>query len=454
VGLRGLFALGVTALTATALPRAAAGNPADVFGLGSRASARAGAVVATSDDFASGYYNPAGLAWAVGKQLTFGAMSAYSNLTIQDRRVGIEEPSMMIVGLTLPAPLGGPLADRLHLGLGMCLPPHSAAHVIAHLPDDPFFPLYDNRTQRVLVLPGAAVKVTDRLAVGMAVNFAATLDGQVLASEGATRALEARIDEQVPSVARINAGVAWRPWHGLSLGAAYRQKFSIPFATAAHTTVAGEPIDVDIAADGLYTPTTVTAGAGWRAPGWEAGAQVDWAHWSAYPGPYVRVSSALPLVGPLAGRLPEVPFTDSIALRAGGEVRFGAPGRVGWALRGGWALETSPVPARQPGVTNLMDGLKNLVAAGFGVSWPKAIGGKPLRVDVHLAAQLVAGRTLHKEIYDGSSTYDPFTSLRDEIEDDTGDPQSLGVQVSNPGFPSIRSGGQVFSGGLTVGVDL
>ncbi|HTM20914.1 MAG TPA: hypothetical protein VL172_10410 [Kofleriaceae bacterium] len=443
----------MTALTA-ASPHRADANPADVFGLGSVASGRAGAVVATSDDFASGYYNPAGLAWAVGKQLTFGAMSAVSNLEIQDRRAGISEPSMMVVGLTLPAPLGGPLTDRLHLGLALCLPPHSAAHVIARLPDEPFFPLYDNRTQRVLVLPGAAVKISDRLAVGAAINFAATLDGAVLASEGATRALEARIDEEVPAVARVNAGVGWRPWRGLAVGAAFRQEFSIPFATVAHTTVAGEPIDVDIAADGLYTPTTITAGAGWRESWWEAAGEVGWAHWSAYPGPYVRVASALPLVGPLAGQLPDVPFRDSLALRAGGEVRFGAPTELGWVLRGGWALETSPVPARQPGVTNLMDGTKNLVAAGFGLRWPRAIGGKPLRLDLHLAAQLVAGRTLRKQIYDGSDTYDPYTSLRDEVEDDAGDPGSLGVQVSNPGFPSIRSGGQVFSGGLTVGVDL
>ncbi len=443
----------MTALTAITAATPATANPAEVFGFGSRAAGRAGAVVATTDDFAAGHYNPAGLAWA-GKQLSFGAASALSNLEIQDRRVGISEPTGMIVGLTLPAPLGGPLADRLHLGLGMWLPPRSAAHVIARLPDEPFFPWYDNRTQRVLVLPGAAVKITDRIAVGAAVNFAATLDGQVLASEGATRALEARIDEEVPSVARLNAGVSWRPWRDLQVGASFRQKFSIPFATNARTNVAGEPINVDIAADGLFTPTTVTAGAGWRAPRFEAAAELGWSDWSAYPGPYVRVTSALPLVGPLAGQLPVVPFEDTLAVRAGGEIRFHDPGAPGYVLRGGWGLETSPVPTRQPGVTNLMDGLKNTVALGAGISLPRAIGGKALRMDIHLMAQLVGRRTLRKEIYDGSDTYDPFTSLRDEVVDDAGDPDSLGVQVSNPGFPTIRSGGQVYSGGLTIGVEL
>ena len=35
----------------------------------------------------------------------------------------------------------------------------------------------------------------------------------------------------------------------------------------------------------------------------------------------------------------------------------------------------------------------------------------------------------------------PFDALRDESTDDPG------VQISNPGYPSIRSGGQVVSGG-------
>jgi hypothetical protein len=71
---------------------------------------------------------------------------------------------------------------------------------------------------------------------------------------------------------------------------------------------------------------------------------------------------------------------------------------------------------------------------------------------VHFQTHLLGKRTLTKTIYDGADDYDPFTSLRDEIEDDNGDPTTLGVQVSNPGYPEIRSSGQVFSGGLTAEV--
>ena len=49
---------------------------------------------------------------------------------------------------------------------------------------------------------------------------------------------------------------------------------------------------------------------------------------------------------------------------------------------------------------------------------------------------------------------DGFDGLRDEVTDDANDPATQGAQISNPGFPTIRSGGQVFAGGLTVEVEL
>jgi hypothetical protein len=44
--------------------------------------------------------------------------------------------------------------------------------------------------------------------------------------------------------------------------------------------------------------------------------------------------------------------------------------------------------------------------------------------------------------------YDPYTSLRDENADVAGN------QISNPGYPSIKSGGELFTAGLTLEVPL
>lgn len=431
---------------AAALPVPAAASPVEVFGFGSRHAGRGGAVSATVTDFAAGYYNPAGLGLGRGKRLSFGTVGARSNLRVDDERVDLSEPIGFIVGVSAPAPLGGPLENLLHVGIGLYVLPRTVTRIIARFPDEPFFPYYDNRTQRVVVLPTVAVRVRPELSFGVGVNVLATLDGRVSASEGATRGLEARVDEQIPPVARINAGALWRPMPGLGVALAFRQEFSIPFATVAETEVAGEPIDLDIRAFGLYTPMQVVGGVSYaRGPG-EIALDLTWGNWSAYPGPYVEVRSELPLVGPLAGVLPEVPYRDTLGITIGGEVSVGPM----WALRGGYGFESSPIPATQTGVTNLLDGPKHRVSAGAGVVLPW--GPRTVRLDFHARAELVGSRTLDKRIAADGEDYDPFTALRDEVADDPNDPATQGAQISNPGYPDIESGGQVYSAGLTVEV--
>ncbi|HEX5061499.1 MAG TPA: hypothetical protein VFV99_19160, partial [Kofleriaceae bacterium] len=73
---------------------------------------------------------------------------------------------------------------------------------------------------------------------------------------------------------------------------------------------------------------------------------------------------------------------------------------------------------------------------------------KKLRVDAHVLVTIVATRTLTKTVYDGKGAYDPYTSLRDE------DPNVSGAQITNPGFPSVKSGGELLSAGLTLTVPL
>ncbi|MCE9576110.1 MAG: outer membrane protein transport protein [Deltaproteobacteria bacterium] len=435
---------------APAISSRAVASPVEVFGFGSRHAAMAGTGVASTDDFAAVYYNPAGLAVGTGTSASFGVQGAVSNLSIDDRRQALTDPVGVVLGLVAPAPLGGPLANRLRLGLGMYILPTSIARVRAHFPDEPFFPWYDNRIQRLVILPGAAVRVSSAITVGAAVNVLAGLGGGIQASEGATRALEARVDEKVPTVARLHAGVTFAPTAALRFGAVYRQRFEVPFATAAKTEVAGEPINLDLRASGQFTPDQVAIGGAWSGSGATVALDLNWSNWSAYPGPFVAVQSELPLVGPLAATLPDVPYKDTFAVRTGGELALGTT-----ILRAGYAFETSPFPARQTGVTNLLDGPKHTIGVGIGFVMPKAAGGKDLRVDLHAQTQVVGHRTITKTIYSGDGTdYDSYKALRDEVTDNPNDPATLGAQISNPGYPGLESGGQVFSAGVTVEVQL
>lgn len=427
----------------------ATASPLDVFGVGSRHAAQAGAGVAAVDDAAAPLVNPAGLARAHGKRFTVGVQGAYASLAVNDRRTGLDEPVGGLFALTAPAPLGGPLAGRLHVGFAMFVLPGSLARIVARFPDEPFYPYYQGRTERMVIVPALAARVTDDLEVGISVNFLAGLAGGIRASEGATRAIEARVDEQVPSIARVIAGVTWRARHDLRLGLAVRQRFDVPFATVARTEVAGEPIDLDLSAHGQFSPAQATAGITWSHGASHVSLDLTYARWSTFEGPFVEVKSALPLVGPLAAALPSVPWHDTFSARTGGELALGDT-----ILRAGYGFETSPVPAAQPGITNLLDGPKHIVAVGLGWQWPRALAGKPLRLDVHAQVQLVGARRLDKRLFADGESGDAFDGLRDEVVDDPNDPATLGVQVSNAGYPSITGGGQVLAGGVTMELGL
>ncbi len=160
--------IGVACLALTLASAPAHASPAEVFGLGSRHAGQAGAGVATVDDVAAPLVNPAGLARSPGKRLSLGALGAWANLRINDRRTGLTDPAGTVLGLTLPAPLGGPLADRVHLGLAMYVLPGSIARIVARFPDEPFYPYYQGRTERLVILPGVGVRVRPGLEVGVA----------------------------------------------------------------------------------------------------------------------------------------------------------------------------------------------------------------------------------------------------------------------------------------------
>ncbi len=411
-------------------------NPMEVLGLTSRHAGRAGAAVGTAADAAALYYNPAGLVVRPGTDLAVGTIGAYSNLARGSERNKLADPVGMQLAMRAPLPLGGSWFGRVIVGIAFHLMPRDVAHVIAPSPEEPFYPYYGDRMSRVVVLPGAAVRFGD-VAVGIAVNVLAGVDGSLEATEGATRAIDARLDEPVPTIARVIAGVSWQATPALRLGAVYRQRFEIPFHTAAKTMVAGEPIDIDLRAGGQFTPHQVAAGASYTSGDHVASLDLTYARWSGYPGPYVRVTSRLPLVGAVPGLTPRVPFEDTLGARLGVESRFGE-----LIARAGYGFELSPVPARQTGVTNLLDGPRHVMALGAGRVWGR------LRVDAHVQLHVVHGRTIEKELHDPDDPYDPFTSLRDE------DVDAEGMQITNPGYPSLDSGGQLISGGLTLEVAL
>jgi long-subunit fatty acid transport protein len=118
---------------------------------------------------------------------------------------------------------------------------------------------------------------------------------------------------------------------------------------------------------------------------------VAWLRWSDWRGPYVTVTSALPLVGSIETAPPHVAFVDGAAVRAGADWTALVRGPWALALRGGYAFESSPLPAGQTG-TQLLDGHKHHLTAGVGVRL--GLFGGEARLDAHGQLALVQGSTV------------------------------------------------------------
>jgi len=77
-----------------------------------------------------------------------------------------------------------------------------------------------------------------------------------------------------------------------------------------------------------------------------------------------------------------------------------------------------------------------------------------LTIDAHFGVHFVGERTYTKHVFGKDEEVVPFQGLRDEVKDSSIDPATQGVQVSNPGYPSIKGGGFVWSASVLVGVEL
>jgi long-subunit fatty acid transport protein len=238
-------------------------NPIEVFGLTSQRAGQANTGVAAADDASALYYDPAGLVASNGGELALGMLGAYSHLAINGDTAKLTDAVGFQLAMRAPLPLGGALQDRFSVGLGLHLLPRNVARIVAPAPDRAFYPYYGDRLSRIVILPGAAVRLGGGLSIGAAVNVLASLNGTIYAADGATRATDARVDQRVPTIARAIAGVQWQATPSLRFGLVYRQRFEIPFSTSAQTIVAGEPIDLDLRASGLFTPHQVAGGVHW-----------------------------------------------------------------------------------------------------------------------------------------------------------------------------------------------
>lgn len=410
-----------SAMILAAAPRAQA-SPLDLFGFGGRSPGLAGTGVATTTDYDAVYLDPAGLADVTRKRATVGVLYGDFRLELGGQPTGTDAPRGLVIGGQVPMPLGGSLRDRVGLGFGFFVPGEAINRVRAPFPGTPTFALLESRSHVVGLMVAVGVRLGPRWSVGLGVNSLAILRGHIdVTTDGAGRFTTQSQQQLLTRFAPI-AGARWK-WRptvdlGLVARAPSRSDYDLEVTNDLTDVLPLSLPLIRIAGTAQYDPAQVAVEAAWRAaPSTTLTAHLAWHHWSAYP---------LPTQNPVTGDPPQAEpgFHDTAVPRAAVEhVRAAAGGQL--ALRAGYAFLWSPSP-EQRGKQSLIDNDRHELAAGVGLAWPgRAL---PLHLDAWVQWHHLRARTTSKDaaLFGGDPT--PFESL--------------------------RSGGDLVVGGLTVGVEL
>ena len=435
-----LIAAGICAVSS-----AARASAFDVHGFGPAGVAEVNARSARADDGTAAFYNPGGLGKGSGYRLEITATGGLSALSAQEAALPLESPFGFALALDATIPLGDPVGDRIRFGFGGYFLPSSALRLIARPAEEPLFPYYDNRTQRLVLLPALAVRVTSALSIGAAMNVLGGVIGAADVRPGASGAAEPRIQVEASTRAAINAGVRFDPAPGVRLALTYRGRFSVPVRVATAASIGGVPLAIDIEVrEALFDPDTIVLGTSFDRGRAAFELDVAYSAWSAYEGPFVIVSAELPGVRIASDPAPDV-FRDTVSVRGAATYRLDVGRGAELTARAGLGFEPSIMTNTQQGRTNLVDGNKTLVGIGATLEIRDLVP-KTVRVGLGASGQLVASYEQDKRAC--AALPCPVNSVAGP---DAADP---GAGISNPGYPTLRAGGSLWSLSLGLGVDL
>lgn len=435
------------ALLAVAAARPAQASPFDVFGFGPEAVGEVSARAARAQDGTATFYNPGGLAFGKGYGVQVAGLAGISGLSVQGGRQSIASPVGATVAIDLDVPLEGPLAGRVRLGAGLFLLPSTMMHLRVRETTTPFFPYYDNRTQRFTAIPALSIRPFDKLGIGVGVNVLAGVTGPVDVREGQSRGLESRVETESKTEASLVAGVRFDATPRLHFGATFRQRFGVPVKVTTTSNIAGVPLMVDVStAQTLYDPMTVVLAAGLDASD-NLTFEVDagYHRWSAWSGPLLTIDTTVSALT-LSSHPPTNLFKDSFSGRGAAAWRVMHDARKEFKLHLGAGYETSMLRSDvQQGRSNMVDGDKLLIGVGGTGMW-RGVVGKALRVGAGVQVQRV-----------GSYSQDKIACTKVPCPADTvvGPETATPDQgITNPGYPNLHSSGMVYVVSVGLGVDL
>ncbi len=412
--------LAILALTGSAFSVRA--DPLETYGLTSRVRALGGAAAATSSAGAAVLYNPAALTAAEGPTLGLGALVVMNRLD----PVGANGTDAPVVGyevtLASPIPLGTGWQRRVYLGVALLLPhAHLYDYDIVAV-DAPAWVGIGSSSRRLVLGVSMGVRVVEQVSVGIGLSLLPVVTGCVdldLTDPEGSNTTRVDVDPRFRPV----AGILYEPVSGWRIGLAFRMGNYANIDLPVHVDAAGIELDARVSGPMDWTPSVLSLGA--ELPVWKdrltIAVQADW----RMTGGYQHISSDVALYDGngqdgLGAEVPDVRFRDSFAARLGMEWT------LGWfRARSGYAFVSRSAP-EQSGRSNLLDVHRHHVSLGAAADVLQRTDNSP-RLTFSLDAQVLA---LHETVTE-KAVYAP----------------------ENPGFPTLRSGGQVWvvGAGMEVG---
>jgi hypothetical protein len=440
------LALALASLAAAAAaPRPARASAFEVLGAGPEGVAEINARAARVDDGMAGFLNPGGLGFGRGVRLALAPMVGVSALRAQGQRQALADPVGIALAFDATVPFEGALAERVRVGFAGYFPPTAALHLITQRSDVPSFPYYQNRTQRLVLVPALAVRVLDTLSVGLGLDVLGGVSGPATVENGASGAPESRLDLTAATTVAVHAGLRFDPSPRVRLALSFRQRFAAPAVVDSRANLAGVPLTIQVATHAaLFDPTTITAAGSFDLGRATVELDASYAVWSVYEGPWVNVHTTLPGVD-VSSALPTFPARDVVSLRGAGSYRFDVGARSELVVRAGLGFEPTMLKDRQQGSTNLVDGDKLLAGLGATLAL-RGVLPFTLRLSLGANVQRVLGYTEDKIACKASPCPADTVSGPDATRPAEG--------ITNPGWPRLQGQGAFWSLALGVGVDL
>jgi long-chain fatty acid transport protein len=328
---------------------AMAGN-VDTFGIGSKATALGGAFSAYADDPFAVYYNPAGLTQVERPTLSVGALYLNPHLKVHSYRAEDGDGNRV-------EPYGASFSDTSdslvvpHLGFATHLFGGLYFGIAAYVPyglhikweSEPSrnpgaYNGFESYYVRGVVTPTLALKVTDRLSLGLGLSFGR--------SDAAT---QRRIySPSIPSLhnrvikgelhddfnVSFNVGLLYRLYDNLSLACTYRSRTNTTFTG----TVEVVGVDKVGASTSIDHPEQLQLGLKYEPnERLKLTADVVWTNWSVVRGYTVKFDR--PLLGKGEEHFPR-DWKDTRQIRLGVEYKVSEL----LTLRGGYFYDPSPIP--------------------------------------------------------------------------------------------------------------